>query len=126
MRQSLVKILTDYRRLFEKGENLSVIDLFYADDIEQIENDEVPVKGKIAIKELEKINLDGVHGFEQRIVSLVIDEEKGTVMGEMQISFDSKKHGRRRLHEAFVQHWKDDKIVYQKFYYKSFINNNDK
>jgi len=46
-------------------------------------------------------------------------------MGEMNISFDSKRHGRKKLHEAFVQHWKDGKIEYQKFYYKEIQDDNE-
>ena len=91
---------------------------------DKVENDALPVIGKAAIKELEKENQNGVNSFEQKIISLVIDEEKGMVMGEMQLFFDSKKYGPKKLQEAFIQHWKDEKIVYQKFYYKQFISNN--
>ena len=120
----LAKIVTEYSLLLEKGDNISVIDLYYADDMQQVENDEAPVIGKTALLEMEKKNLAGVNSFEQKIISLVIDEEKGIVMGEMQVVFDSKKSGQKKLHEAFIQHWKDEKIVYQKFYYKPFISNN--
>ena len=124
MTTPVTKTVADYRLLLEKGDNLSVIDLFYADDMQQVENNEAPVIGKTALLEMEKKNLAGVNSFEQKIISLVIDEEKGIVMGEMQVVFDSKKSGQKKLHEAFIQHWKDGKIVYQKFYYKPFISNN--
>ena len=124
MTTPVTKTVADYRLLLEKGDNLSVIDLFYADDMQQVENNEAPVIGKTALLEMEKKNLAGVNSFEQKIISLVIDEEKGIVMGEMQVVFDSKKSGQKKLHEAFIQHWKDEKIVYQKFYYKPFISNN--
>ena len=120
----LAKIVTEYSLLLEKGDNISVIDLYYADDMQQVENDEPPTIGKAAIKTREEMNLYGVNSFEQKIVSLVIDEAKSMVMGEMLIFFDSKKYGSKKLFEAFIQHWKDGKIVYQKFYYKSFISNN--
>ncbi len=121
---SLSKTFAEYRILLEKGDNLSVIDLFYDDDMQQVENEAAPIIGKKAIKEMEKKTLESVNSFEQKIVSLVIDEEKGMVMGEMLIFFDSKKHGPKKLLEAFIQHWKSGKILYQKFYYQSIFNNN--
>jgi len=126
MKTPLAEIVAGYRLLLEKGENLSVIDLFYADTMQQVENNEPPVIGKAAITAMENRNQDGVNSFKQQIVSLVMDEEQGIVMGEMEIFFDSKKYGQKKLHEAFIQHWKDEKIVYQKFYYESFINSNGK
>ena len=98
--------------------------LYYDEEIQQVENEELPVKGKAAIREIEIANIEGVNSFEQHFTTLVIDEEKGIVMGEMEIVFDSKKYGLKRLNEAVVQHWKNGKIVYQKFYYKSFVNVN--
>ena len=124
MTTTLAKVVTGYSLLLEKGDNVSVIDLYYADDMQQVENNEAPVIGKTALLEIEKKKLAGVNSFEQKIISLVIDEEKGIVMGEMQVVFDSKKSGQKKLQEAFIQHWKDEKIVYQKFYYKPFISNN--
>ncbi|MCW3087301.1 MAG: hypothetical protein JWQ78_687 [Sediminibacterium sp.] len=120
--EDLKNILARYRALLEKGDNMSVIELFYADNIIQVENDEAPIEGKAAILELEKANLARVNSFHQEITSLLVDEEKGTVMGEMRIAFDSKKSGAKKLNEAFVQQWVDGKIVHQKFYYKSFID----
>jgi ketosteroid isomerase-like protein len=124
MMTTLTKTVADYLALFEKGDNLLLIDLFYADDMQQVENDEPPTIGKAVIKAKEEKNLHSVTSFEQKIVSLVIDEAKSMVMGEMLVFFDSKKYGPKKLFEAFIQHWKDGKIVYQKFYYKSFIDNN--
>ena len=121
---SLSKTFAEYRILLEKGDNLSVIDLFYDDDMQQVENEDAPIIGKKAIKEIEKKTLKSVNSFEQKIVSMLIDEEKEMVMGEMLIFFDSKKQGPKKLAEAFIQHWKNGKILYQKFYYQTIFNNN--
>lgn len=120
----LKEIIQIYREMLENGDNLALIDLYYDEEIQQVENEELPVKGKAAIREIEIANIEGVNSFEQHFTTLVIDEEKGIVMGEMEIVFDSKKYGLKRLNEAVVQHWKNGKMVYQKFYYKSFVNVN--
>ena len=121
----LAVIVGNYRQMFEKGENLRVIDLFYADNIEQVENNEDRLKGKTAVLEQEKASLNSVNSFAQKITSMVIDESNGIVMGEMEILFDSKKHGPKKLCEAFIQYWKDNRIVYQKFYYKPVMGDNN-
>ncbi|MES2331908.1 MAG: nuclear transport factor 2 family protein [Bacteroidota bacterium] len=122
MKTSLAEIVDRYRSLLEKGDNLAVIDLFYGDAIEHIENNELPIVGRTALRAREEKIVNSVHDFSQTITSIVIDEEKEIVMGEMDISFNSKKHGPQKLVEAFVQHWKNGKIVYQKFYYNTRPN----
>lgn len=121
----LTAAVEEYKSLLSKSENLAVINLFYDDDIVQVENNEAPVKGKNAVLEQELRSIESVHWFNQRITSLVVDEKSGLVMGEMQVEFKSKKLGLKRLEEAFVQQWKENKIIYQRFYYKEFIDCNE-
>jgi len=96
MNVSLPATVARYRELLEKGDNLLLIDQLYAEDIQQVENDEAPVIGKPVIRAMEKNNLNGVNSLEQKIVSLLIDEATGIVMGEMEIFFDSKKYGPKK------------------------------
>ncbi|MBX2872956.1 MAG: hypothetical protein KTR30_12670 [Saprospiraceae bacterium] len=106
-----------YKALMEKGAFLQVIDQYYDETIKQKENNEPSVKGRATLREMEEKNLDGVHAVELEITSMVIDEAQEMVMGEMLVRFHSKKHGWKKLEEAFVQQWKEGKIVYQRFYY---------
>jgi hypothetical protein len=119
---SLKEIVAIYKNMLEAGANMEVIEKFYADDIIQAENEDTIIKGKVRVLELEKNNLAGVDSSESKIDTLIIDEEMGLVMGEMSIRFISKKMGKKRLKEAFVQQWADGKIKYQKFYYKDFTD----
>ena len=123
--QTLSQIIDQYKQLLETNDSLAIIERFYADDIVQVENNEAPVTGKETILALEKKNMDGVNWFTLKIDKLVVDEKQGLVMGEMDISFDSKKYGKKKLKEAFVQHWVNGKITYQKFYYKEILSNNE-
>jgi len=118
----LAKDVEQYKTLLEKGDNVALIELFYDDSIIQVENSEPPVTGKTVLLELEKKNLEGVHWVTINISNIVVDEKSGWVMGEMQIVFNSKKLGLKKLEQAFVQQWKGQKIIYQRFYYKEFID----
>lgn len=111
-----------YKALMEKGAFLQVIDNYYHEAIKQKENSEPSVKGRSTLREMEEKNLDGVHAVELEILSMVIDEEQEMVMGEMLIRFHSKKHGWKKLAEAFIQKWEDGKIIYQRFYYHAIEN----
>jgi hypothetical protein len=118
---SLSELVTQYRHLLENGENLAVIDAFYDEGIVQVENDEPPVTGRYHLRQLEVQNLAKVSACRQRMVTLLVDEEQGLVMGEMTIAFTSKASGPRQLNQAFVQRWRGGKIVYQRFYYGGFV-----
>jgi DNA topoisomerase VI subunit A len=119
--QSLTNLVDLYKQLLESGENLAVIDAFYDEGIVQVENDQPPVTGRDTLRDLEVQNLAKVTSCQQRIVTLLTDERQGRVMGEMTIAFVSEASGSRRLNQAFVQHWRDGKIVYQRFYYGGFV-----
>jgi hypothetical protein len=113
----LSELIKRYKILIEKGESLEVIDRFYDDDIIQIENNSDPISGKQRLLDIEKKNISGVYSFELTISSIIVDEDLQKVMGEMIVEFDSKKNGKKIIHEAFVQQWENNKIKYQRFYY---------
>lgn len=109
-----------FQSLMEQGKTLEAIDEWYAEEIEQIENTDEPIRGKDVLRQYETANLAGVNSLNIKVVSVVIDEAQGLAAGEMDIVFDSKKRGPQRLREAFVQRWKNDQIIHQRFYYKGF------
>jgi hypothetical protein len=110
-------LVMKYKQLVEKGDSIGVIDRFYDDEIMQVENNEPAIQGKKRLLELEKASIERVYSFELQISSIIIDEEQKKVMGEMLVKFNSKKDGKRKFHEAFVQQWENEKIKYQRFYY---------
>ncbi|NRB53132.1 MAG: hypothetical protein HRU41_36085 [Saprospiraceae bacterium] len=114
--------VAQYKSLMEKGAFLQVIDKYYDEAIKQKENNEPSVRGRTTLREMEEKNLDGVHAVELEIISMVVDEQQEMVMGEMLIRFHSKKHGWKKLEEAFVQKWEAGKIIYQRFYYHTIEN----
>ena len=109
-----------YRQLMEQGEFLKVIDTFFHEDMVQLEPSGKKIKGKETLRAEEEKNLAGVNTVHIQIPNFAINEETGVVMGEMFIRMDSKKFGKKKLEEAFIQKWVEGKIVYQRFYYSGF------
>jgi len=107
----------------QKRKNHSqIIGEFYDENIIQIENCEKPIKGKEKLYGIENKNLDGVNSLVTKVNEVVFDNDTGSVWGQMIINFDSKKNGKKRLEEAFIQKWLNGKIIYQRFYYGQMIN----
>ena len=80
------------------------------------------IKGKQKILEIENKNLDGVNSVETKIKEVVFDSKTRRVWGQMIIKFDSKKDGKKRIEEAFMKKWSNGKIIYLRFYYGKFLN----
>ncbi len=115
----LITAVEDFQSLVKAGKTLEAIEKYYADDIQIQENSEAPRVGKQAMLQREKGLLDQIKSIEFDILSSVIDEAKGLVLGEMQIKYETLSGHTRQISEAFVQHWKDGKVVFERFYYKS-------
>lgn len=111
-----------FRELVEQNLTVEAIDEFYADDIEQVENHGEAIKGKAKLRAHEVKNLAGVNSLSTQFNNVVMDEKRGVVMGEMLIHFDSKKDGKKRLEEAFLQHWKNNQITYVRYYYGGILD----
>lgn len=117
MKTSLQTLFQQYIELNQLGQTLQAITLFYADTIEQIENNKHTFQGKDFLYQMESDNLAKVNSLRTEFESVLIDEEKQQVWGEMHCYYDSKQHGAKVLKEAFFQQWENGKIIRQKFFY---------
>jgi sulfate adenylyltransferase subunit 1 len=108
----------DFQGLVKAGKTLEAIEKYYADDIQIQENSDAPRIGKQAMLQREKGLLEQIKSIKFDILSSVIDEPKGLVLGEMQIKYETLSGHTRQISEAFVQHWKGGKVVFERFYYK--------
>lgn len=115
-----------YKRLLEAGENLKVIEEFYDDNIVQVEFDGSSVEGRDKCLELEQCNLRKVSDLKSTIPNIVMDADKEKVLGEMMIAFDSREYGRSRIEEAFVQQWRNGRIIYQRFYFHTIYRDQER
>ncbi len=111
--------VADFQELITKGKTLEAIEKYYADDIHVQENADAPRVGKQLALTHEKANIERVKSFKIDIKTSVADDNQGLVLGEMAIEFETLKGEVKHLEEAFVQRWKDGKIVFERFYYNS-------
>jgi ketosteroid isomerase-like protein len=117
-KQDFIIAVHSFFDLLREGKTIEAIQNYYADNVETRENTAQPVVGKQKHLEMEQRNLKGVNTLQINILTLVIDEVKQIVMGEMDIHFESLKGETMHLEEAFVQHWQHQKITSMRFYYK--------
>ena len=106
----------------KRKDHFQIIAEFYADNIIQIENCEKPIKGKRKLQELENKNLNGVTSVKTKLDEVIFDSKTETIWGQMIINFVSKKNGKKKIEEAFIQKWSKGKITYQRFFYGQMIN----
>lgn len=115
----------EFIQLLEEGDPLKAIDLFFDDHVVQIENTDPPVKGKQTLRDHEIKNLAAVHSVKMIIPNYLFDEDKMIGMGEMLVHFHSKTNGKLKIEQAFFQKWKNGKIIYQRFYFKGFLKDEE-
>ena len=113
----LEKRFDHFAELITAGKTLEAIEQYFAADIEQVENNAPPVRGIEKAIEMEKVNLSKVDNFTIAIPLRVVDPTNGIVMGEMDIGVLYKNGKEINFREAFLQRWRDGKIIYQRFYY---------
>lgn len=109
----------DFQALLKAGKTIEAIEKYYADDVQVQENNDAPRVGKSTILAHEKSNIDRVKNFKINITSSVTDEAQGLVLGEMVLEFETLTGEIKHIEEAFVQRWKEGKIVSERFYYKN-------
>ena len=105
-----------YLKLIHDGKYLQVIDLFYAENIRQVENTEPPIIGKQKLRQAEVNNLAKVSHVKIRTSKELFSIEDNFAWGEMTIVFESNNQS-KVLTESFYQEWKDGLIALQRFYY---------
>jgi hypothetical protein len=106
-------------QLIISGDTIKAMEIFYSNDIEMQENEDIPRKGKNICIDIEKANLQKVKSFECNLINQAINVEKNIVFSEWEFLVTYKDNNKFMLTEVSVQHWLDGQIVKEKFYYKS-------
>jgi hypothetical protein len=109
-------------QLLRAGKTLDAIEQFYDDNAEQTENAETAIKGKTVLRKREQENISRVKWFSIEIPGYVVNEQAGSVMGEMRIKFENTEGRQKLLEQTFVQKWKNGKLTEQRFYYNAIID----
>lgn len=108
----------ELNNLILEGKILDAFEKFYADDVVMQENNNEPVAGK-------SINLEREKEFFGKISEVKNVELKSTAYGEnttmaeWAFHFIHKEFGELKMNQVTVQHWKDGKIINERFYYSN-------
>lgn len=102
--------------MIQKGEIMAAFEKFYADDVVMQENSDPPFAGKPTNREREQAFVDSVeqlHG-----IKLLNSAVNGDI-AFCEWLFDLTFRGghRAQLAQVSVRHWKDGKVVRERFYY---------
>ena len=116
----LKKKVNALNQLIIHGETIKAIEIYYSDDIEMQENDDIPKKGKTVCIHTERNNLQKVKNVESILLNQALDEEINVVFSEWKFLVTYKDNSKFVLTEVSVQHWLDGQIAKEKFYYKNF------
>ena len=98
------------------GKAMEAFDRFYAEDVSMQENNNPPMVGKRANRIREEQFFDSIETFHGGKAPVAIADGDTAVINWV---FDVTMKGqpRRTMDQVAVQHWKDGKIVSERFYY---------
>ena len=111
-------------QLIISGDTIKAMEIFYSNDIEMQENEDIPRKGKSVCIDTERDNLQKVKSLVSNLLNQAIDEEKNIVFSEWEMLITYKDNSKLMLTEVSVQHWLDGQVSREKFYYKNFCKVN--
>lgn len=112
------ELVEDLAKMIGEGKILEAFEKYYADDVTMQENEEPLRVGKDANRAYEKAFVEGiteVHG--AKTLGTAAGDNYSMIESFMDLTH--KDWGRSARTQVAVQHWKDGKIVAEKFYYNT-------
>jgi hypothetical protein len=108
--------ITELNNLVLQGRTMEAFEKFYADDIAMQENNQEPTVGKNANREREEAFLGKLIDFRS---AKVLDVAVGDNVTMVQWAYDytHKEWGIRNYTQISVQHWRNDQIYKEQFFY---------
>lgn len=98
---------------------MAAFEKYYHDDVVMQENDEEPRRGKAASREFLTqwaAGIEAIHGGGIGAVTSNEADQVSIVESWIDVTFVGGK--REKIQEVAIQHWKGDKIIRERFYYK--------
>lgn len=109
-------LVEDLAKMIGEGKLLEAFEKYYADDVTMQENESEPRVGKDANRAFEESFVNGIvemHG--GKTLGVAYGDNYSVIESFMDVTH--KDWGRIARSQVAVQHWKDGKIVSEKFYY---------
>ncbi|KKR78946.1 MAG: hypothetical protein UU24_C0021G0015 [Candidatus Nomurabacteria bacterium GW2011_GWA2_40_9] len=112
-----VKMLVeDLAKMIAEGKILEAFDKYYADDVVMQENEDAPRIGKVSNRAHEEAFVNGITEVrEMKVLGIATGDNYSTM--EYSIDATHKDWGEMKMSQVAVQHWKDGKVISEKFYY---------
>ena len=99
------------------GAILEAFDAFYADDVVMQENTDEPKVGKAVCRQAEQQFLDAVEHFHgARLLGAAVNGDLSYSEWEFDVTY--KGAGRVKSSQVAARHWKNGRVVHERFYYK--------
>lgn len=108
--------VNSFAKMIGEGKLLEAFDTYYGEDISMQENEATPRAGKDANRRAEEIFVRGLTKINSIVMLGVAIGENYSVL-EYHFDVEHKDYGRINKNQVAVQHWKDNKIISEKFYY---------
>lgn len=108
--------LSHLNQLILEGKMMEGFEMYYDDEVVMQENELAPTIGKTANRQRELQFLDNIAEFRS---AAVLNSAAGENISYVTWHFDytHKEWGVRNYTQVNVQHWKDDKIIREQFFY---------
>jgi ketosteroid isomerase-like protein len=108
----------DLYNMVGQGKILDAFEKYYHTDVVMVEASGETRKGKDENRKFQKEFMDRIKDVNGAGVSAITSDEKaGTTMVESWMDVTMKDGKRDKMEEVAVQKWKDDKVVWERFYY---------
>jgi hypothetical protein len=106
-----------FHKLLKEGRTTEAMEKFYSESVVMQENNSPPRAGKKLNLEHEQNNLKRVKAMHGELANMAMNEHSGIVFSEWRIQFTDHQNKTFLLEEVSVQHWKNNKVVFERFYY---------
>ena len=106
-------------RMVGEGKLLEAFDKYYAEEV-VMEEPRGTRKGKALCRQYEEQFLASVKAFHNlEIKAIASNEEEGIVFLEIAMDITFQDDNRVLMEQVVVQHWQDEQIVNERFYYNN-------
>ena len=116
MKNDITSLVDSLNSKISEGKIMEAFDEYYADDVVMQENNTEPRVGKEVNRKNEEAFVNGLIGKPvMKVLSVATGDNVSIVEWFMDINH--KDWGKSARNQVAVQHWKDGKIVHERFYY---------
>lgn len=119
--KSLNECVAELSELIQQNRTIEAMERFYSDDVTMQENDQPLRIGKAICLDHERTLLAPVIDMKATLLNQSINEQTGVVFSEWNMEATYLSGQKFSLTEVSVQHWRNELICSEKFYYNKIL-----